>query len=247
MLLTENAVHYLMNINRLRHSELDFQRIPTSVENKLMEMIREGRYDEIHLAPFSKMDMNLGTMAPTPLTQHTYLAVAAITLFSRAAIDAGVRPDDAFDLADALLNFLSYSKTSDEVHEVYQLAATMFAKQVHQTKDSKPSYQTERVLNYVARNIYRKITVQNIADYVGLAPNYLCRLFSNEMNISLYQYIQREKITVSCNLLRNTDRTVSDIASYMGFQTQSNFAAVFRKWQKMTPTQYREQNYRETY
>lgn len=247
MPLTENAVHYLMNINRLRHSELDFQRIPMAAENRLMESIREGRYEEIQLAPFSKMDMNLGTMAPTPLTQHTYLTVAAITLFSRTAIDAGVRPDDAFDLSDALLNFLSYCKTSDEVHEVYQLAATMFAKQVHQAKDRKPSYQTERVLNYIARNIYRKITVQDVADYIGLAPNYLCRMFSCQMNISLHQYIQREKIAVSCNLLRNTDRSVSDIASYMGFQTQSNFAAVFRKWQNMTPTQYREKNYRETY
>ena len=247
MPLTENAVHYLMNINRLRHSEQDFQRIPMTAESKLMELIREGKYEELHMAPFSRMDANLGTMAPSPLTQHTYLTVAAITLFSRTAIDAGVRPDDAFDLSDALLNYLSYCKTSDEVHEIYQLAATMFAKQVHELKDKKPSYQTERVLNYIARNIYRKITVRDIAEYVDLAPNYLCRLFSREMNISLHQYIQREKITVSCNLLRNTDRSVSDIASYMGFQTQSNFAAVFRKWQNMTPTEYRELNYRETY
>ncbi|MCD8068467.1 MAG: AraC family transcriptional regulator, partial [Lachnospiraceae bacterium] len=220
---------------------------PMTAENSLMELIREGKYDEIHLSPFSRMDMNLGTMALDPLTQHTYLTVSAISLFSRTAIGAGVRADDAFDLSDALLFFLSYYKTSDEVYEIYQLSAVMFAKQVHQTKEKKPSYQTERVLNYIARNIYRKITIQDVADYVGLAPNYLCRLFSKEMGISLYQYIQREKITISCNLLRYTDRSISDIATYMGFQTQSNFTAVFRKWQNMTPTQYREENYRETY
>lgn len=247
MAFTENEINYLLNIGRLRNSETDLQRIPLSSENELIDKIRQGKFNEIHLAPFSRLDPNIGTMAINPLTQHTYLAVAAITLFSRAVIDVGVRPDDAFDLSDTLLFCLSYCKTSEEIHEIYQLAATMFAKLVYQMDKEKPSYQMERILNYIARNIFKKITVADVAEYAGLAPNYLSHMFSRKMGIGLHQYIQREKISIACNLLRNTDRSVSDIAAYMGFQTQSNFASIFRKWQGMSPTQYREKHARDVY
>ena len=82
---------------------------------------------------------------------------------------------------------------------------------------------------------------------MDLSTNYLCNLFSSSLGISIHQYIQREKVQVACNLLQHTDRSVSDIALYMGFQTQSNFAAIFKKWKGITPSEYRKMNYREVY
>lgn len=247
MTITENLINFLITAGRLQRSEIELQRIPMEVENELKDKIRQGKYKEINLQPFSKIHDNLGAMANNPITQYTYLAVASITSWSRVAIEGGALPDDAFDLSDALLYTLSFSKTLDEIHQIYQLAATMFAKQVYLQKQKKPSYQVLRAQNYISRNIFNKITLDEIAEYVNLSSNYLCNLFSREMGMSLHNYIQREKISISCNLLMHTDRSVSDISSYMGFQTQSNFTAVFRKWKGMTPTEFREQNYRELF
>ncbi|MCI6995579.1 MAG: hypothetical protein MR936_02025 [Eubacterium sp.] len=76
------------------------------------------------------MDENLGSMASDKMTAYTYLTVAAITLFSRTSIECGVLPDEAFDLSDALLYTLSRCNSVDEIHNIFQLSATMFAKQV---------------------------------------------------------------------------------------------------------------------
>lgn len=247
MKITEEQINLLINTYQLQHSEQDFRRIPMEAENELMDKIRQGRYQDLHFPPFSRLDDNLGRMAATPLQAHAYFVVAAITLFSRAATEAGANSDAVFDLADVLLFCLSHCKTSEEIHEIYQHSAVMFAKLVHQKLENEPSYQVERILNYVSRNIYKKITLAEIAEYVDLTPHYLCALFSREMNISLHNYIQREKVNISCNLLRFADRSISDIASYMGFQTQSHYAKIFRKWKGMSPSEFREKNYREVF
>lgn len=247
MTINEESIQSLITASRLIYSETDFQRIPMEAEVVTKELVRNGKYTEIHFHPFSKLKDNLGIMAVDPLTQYTYIAVGSITVWSRIAVEQGVIPDDAFDLSDALLYTLSLCKTIDDVHAVYELSAVMFAKQVHQVLAQKPSRQITEIQNYISRNIFKKITLREIADYMDLTPNYLSSLFSQELHISIHNYIQREKVHVSCNLLSHTKRSVSDISSYMGFQTQSNFSAVFRKWENMTPTEYREKNYREVY
>lgn len=246
-IITEERLETFLNLIKLRHEENQFQRIPIEVERNLINKIRQGKYKEIHISSFSKMNDNLGSMAPDKKTGYIYLVVSAIALFSRAAIESGISPDDAFDLSDALIYTLSSCKTTEEIHHIFQLSATMFARRVHKLQNNTRSYQVERVCNYISRNIYQKITLEELATYMELSCTYLCHLFSGEMGISIHSYIQREKVNVACNLLMHTSRPISEIATYLSFQTQSNFAAVFRKWQHMTPSQYRDKMYSEVY
>ena len=101
MTINEDSIHSLITGSRLIHSETDFQRIPIEAEIVTRELIRNGKYEEIHFHPFSKLEGNLGIMAVDPLTQYTYIAVGSITVWSRIAVEQGVIPDDAFDLSDA--------------------------------------------------------------------------------------------------------------------------------------------------
>ncbi len=246
-LITEERLESFLDLIKLQHNENQFQRIPIEVESELLNKIKEGKYAEIRISDFSKMDANLGVMAPDRKTGYTYLTVTAIALFSRTAIDCGVSPDDTFDLSDALLYALSKCSTIEEIHNIFQLSATMFAKRVFRMQNFRHSCQVEQTCNYISRNIYKKISIDELAAYAELSCTYLSHLFSKEMGISIHNYIQREKVNVACNLLKHTKRPISEISTYLGFQTQSNFGAIFKKWQNMTPTEYRNKNYREVY
>lgn len=246
-LITEHQIETFINLVSLRHEEDQFQRIPLNAEEALLEKIRCGQYNKIQSPAFEKMDDNLGMMAIDKTTGYIYVTVTAIALFSRTAIQCGVEPDAAFTLSDALLLHLSVAKTTEEIHNIYQLSAVLFAKRVAHKKDNARSYQIDRACNYISHNIFHKITIPEIADYVQLSQTYLCRLFNAEMGLSLHNYIQREKIKIACNLLMHTDRPISEISVYIGFQSQSNFCTVFRKWQNMSPSAYRRKMYREVY
>lgn len=246
-MVTEKQILNAIAENKQRQAEADFRRIPMEVEQRLMNNIREGKHDEIRLAHFDRINVNLGLMAKDPLTHCSYFVVAAITLFSRVAIEGGASPDDAFDLSDALTFYVSCCKNFDELSKLYQLAAVMFAKLVSSAKEKKHSQQVERIINYISRNIYAKISLAELSEYTGLSLNYMCGIFSNEIKISIHNYIQREKVAVSCNMLKYSDRSISEIALYMGFQTQSNFSSVFKKWMNTSPSEYRKANHLEVF
>lgn len=247
MSINEETIHRIRTMMQIQNSELDYQRLPLDVEDNISRLIREGRYDEIHLSPFEKIDESLGYWSADKKTQHIFLVVSATTIWSRIALNSGVKPDEVFDLSDAILLTLSYCQTDEDIHDTYQTSAIMFAKQVHELAKNKDSWKVEQAKTFISANIFRKITLPDVASYTELSESYLCTLFNKQVGISIYQYIQREKINIACNLLSQTTRSVSDIAQYMGFASQSNFTSVFLKWQGMTPSEYRKQHYREVF
>ena len=82
---------------------------------------------------------------------------------------------------------------------------------------------------------------------MNMTPNYLSSLFARQTGITIHNYIQREKIDVASRLLKFSDRPISDVSTYMGFQSQSNFSLIFRKWKGMTPSEYRSRYFSEVY
>ena len=84
-----------------------------------------------------------------------------------------------------------------------------------------------------------------LADYVKLNPSYLSRLFKQTTGVPVSVYIQSKKVADARNMLKYTDFSVSAIASILAFPTQSYFIEVFKKYEGMTPKQYREPCFRE--
>lgn len=59
--------------------------------------------------------------------------------------------------------------------------------------------------------------------------------------MTLSQYIQEQKIEKAKSLLKTTDRSILEIATYLGFSSQGYFQNVFKKLTGMTPKEYRNQ------
>ncbi len=102
-------------------------------------------------------------------------------------------------------------------------------------------------LEYISANIHSNILLPDIADKVGLSENYLSRLFSKEMNITIHEYINKLKIEKARNLLCYSDYSIIDIANYLAFSSQSHFITVFKKHEGITPNKYRNLHYRESW
>ena len=60
--------------------------------------------------------------------------------------------------------------------------------------------------------------------------------------MTLTDFILREKIEEAKRLLRYSDKSLSLIANYLGFSSQSHFTKTFKKYAQKTPKQYRENN-----
>lgn len=243
--LSESEINLLLKKYRFDNSERGFHRLSLEYENKALYKVKEGKYLEINPPKYEDIKNNLGITAKDSKRAFEYDVVSAIALFSRAAIEGSVSADEVFDLSDVLLQKVEQLNTIEELYQLYQDAEILFAKLVSDSRRKTRSYKIERCKMYVAKNIYNKISVNEIAKHVELSPNYLSKVFKAEEGIGLNDYIQKEKIKIASIILSQTVQPISLVSHYLGFKSQSNFIEVFKKWTSMTPLEYRNKYFTE--
>lgn len=79
----------------------------------------------------------------------------------------------------------------------------------------------------------------NTAEF-HVSEGHLCRFFKSMTRMSPVEYINFYRISMSMELLRQTDMEISEISMRTGFNNISYYNRTFRKYMHMTPSQYRE-------
>ena len=111
-------------------------------------------------------------------------------------------------------------------------------------KHDSPSASSDAIvlaLEYIHRNYAKNISMQHVADYVGLTPNYFCSKFHKEVGQSFKQYLRGLQLNHAATLLRITDLSISQICEESGFCSLAIFFKDFKEVYEMTPSQYRTQ------
>ena len=106
---------------------------------------------------------------------------------------------------------------------------------------SKP---VSQCIDYIYDHLHEQITLEELADTAGVSSSYISKLFHNEVNVTIAQYIQQKRVDAAKNLLIFTDYSISDIANYLQFSTESYFISVFGKLCGLMPKKFRELHFR---
>jgi AraC family transcriptional regulator of arabinose operon len=93
---------------------------------------------------------------------------------------------------------------------------------------------------HLAAHYREPVQIARLAALVHRSPNYTISLFRELTGLSPIQYVHLLRIKEACNLLANSDLTVTEIANYLGYYDHSYFFRMFRKITSMSPTTYKE-------
>jgi len=99
------------------------------------------------------------------------------------------------------------------------------------------------VLRYIEININTKLSNADLAEIVNMAPNSFARLFREEMNITLHNFIHKRKIARACDLFEHTDKTIEEVTFDLGFSDRYHFSRVFKNVTGITPAVYKSGKY----
>jgi len=127
---------------------------------------------------------------------------------------------------------------------VFQLLLFLHRLNAPADRDVQDSARLESVLNELHRSFQRKLTVMEMAAKMNLSERQFNRIFKKNTGINMSEYLQNVRIQAAGQLLRTTDRKVSDIALSVGYQDLSYFHAIFRQKAGCTPRQYRHSSTR---
>lgn len=88
------------------------------------------------------------------------------------------------------------------------------------------------------------LSLRTLAAQVHLNPNYFHRIFTATCGITPLAYLTEVRISHAKFWLRNTDRTVTEIAERCGFSSYNYFCSVFRRAVGMSPGAFRKRENR---
>ena len=96
------------------------------------------------------------------------------------------------------------------------------------------------ILKYIDENLSKDINRTEISNAFFMHPDNLSKYFKKMMGLSIPEYISEKRIEKSKQYLVNTDYSISEISSIVGFSNLSYFTAIFKKATGFTPTVYRQ-------
>ncbi len=233
--------------------ENSFAHNPYNHEKRECRCVREGDVEELKEILTERFPGRYGTLSADPLKQEVYLGIVAITLASRAAIDGGLHPETAFYLSDISIQRLDECRDPNTALKIVYETEIHYAELVRELKEEKKNAGMEEnrhvshCKDYIFAHMHEKLTINDIAKAIGLAPNYLSALFRKCEGKTLKQYILEEKVSLIKNMLTYSSYSYIQIASYLGFSSQSHMGQEFKKVTGLTPRAFREKNAREDF
>jgi len=92
---------------------------------------------------------------------------------------------------------------------------------------------------YIEEHADEELSLTKIAKVVSINANYLSENFKQVTGTNFVEYVARTRFANACDLLRNSNVRISEIAFAAGFQSLSQFNRVFKRFSGKSPTQYR--------
>lgn len=208
-------------------------------EKEKYRVIREGRTDLLDSVTRMQPDGTEGILSKDALRHQKNMLVAAITIFTRSAMDGGLPEELAYAMSDSYILRGEECTTAEELNKLSDRAFREYTCAVAERKNRHYSCKIEAAMRYITIHLHEKVILEIVAEAVGLSPCHLSRIFKKEVGMSMVDYVQKERIEAAKHMLVNSDETLAAISQYLYFSTQSYFIRIFRKYTGMTPGQYR--------
>lgn len=100
--------------------------------------------------------------------------------------------------------------------------------------------QIKKAIEYIHNNFDKKIYIDDISSTIGLNTQYFCRFFKSIIGKTPIEYINRYRINAASEFLQSEDISIIDVCFRVGFENQSYFIKLFKKYNNMTPLEYKK-------
>lgn len=215
------------------------KRTPYMTEIRLFSCIQQGDLPAL-MKQIREIgsEITAGHMSEDAVMQYKYMAVSAITLATRYAIQGGLNESRAYAFSDAFIKTVDKTETKDEI--LYHLGTQMIAlTELVAKSKTQPQFSphVRKSIAFINTHFSERITVRAIADDCGVSPDYLSRIFKKEMGEPVSAFVMRKKITAAKEYLVQ-GKSVSETAHLLGFSSASHFGKAFKVVCGLSPAAY---------
>ena len=100
-----------------------------------------------------------------------------------------------------------------------------------------------QVIRFMYQNLYRNLTLEEIAEEVQLSKSYLNAIFKTQTGHSPVEFFIHLKMQEACKLLKSTSMYIYEVSTKLGYTDQYYFSRIFKKVVGVSPKDYKNGDY----
>ncbi|MEH6721619.1 MAG: helix-turn-helix domain-containing protein [Aurantimonas endophytica] len=102
-----------------------------------------------------------------------------------------------------------------------------------------PGFKLRRAVAHLEEHLAEPFSLAHLAEAVGMSAFHFSRLFKKATGLSPSRHLIRQRIAKAQQLLQETDLSIIEIGTSVGYSSPSHFAQVFRRETGLPPSHYR--------
>lgn len=223
-----------------KNQKQQFYRFDLVEEQRLVNSIKTGDYEKsgqilkkVMQAMFSE------DLIPIQVARCLIFDIASTLLKTIAEMNL-VENDCFIESLNPVERLLSCD-TAEEMQENMMEILGQVCHYIEQKKNSHNKDLKEEILNYIHEHYKDEdFSLTAMAEHLNLNNTYLSKFFKEQIGEGLLEYVNRYRISKAKELLKKSDQSISHIAKRVGFYNNNTFIRVFKKYEGITPGQYKE-------
>jgi two-component system response regulator YesN len=156
-------------------------------------------------------------------------------------LEWGFSGKDIFGGEDLFVKLYSYESVEEKKAYLVNACVALMAYRADKEGNTQ-KLAVQRVIAYIEKNYDKTISLEIVAEEVGMNPSYLSTFFKKEVGIHFAEYIMTLRLKKALLLLGDGRLTVKQIAQECGYDTVHSFIRNFKKYYQVTPSEFRNQH-----
>jgi AraC-like DNA-binding protein len=208
---------------------------PYELENQIFNLINSGnteRMEETVSGLIRDIRENAGKQYENVIQIFNQMAVNTV----KYLFDMHLNTNMIF--GNNIYHILSSKETLEDIKEWLIETFTLISDYLETARYQDKGY-FDRALEYINENYKRDIDINLIAEYVGLSYSHLRKIFKDQTDDNIINYINNKRINESKRLLYQTNMTTREIALNLGYNNEQSFVRFFKKYESISPAEFR--------
>ncbi|MEM5016328.1 response regulator [Metabacillus indicus] len=200
------------------------------IEELILEELRIGEWEGVR-SHFQAMTAYFEKFQH-PLAEAEQKVYDTMTLMIRYLDEMGFvirKPVFSFSAA-------SYLQMKTEVNFILEDVMSQYKRVTENLQEDIPN----RMKQHIRKNCHTDLSLEAMAKEFSLSPQYVSKIFKEELGISYIDYLTKCRIEKAKKLMEKGSHSLKEIAFEVGYNDPNYFSRVFKKVCKKSPSQYKD-------
>lgn len=229
----------IINIDEVEIQSEELYYYDSEKEKMLINNLKVGQQKEVDIV----IDELFQEIIEHKSYSYTYVQqvfIRIISLIIELIINMGLDVEEVFGDKYNLYEEFSDKETIQDMKVWLTKICHICVYEIDKINHSKSHKHIEKILEFIDMNLSHNISLNDIADFIGLNPSYVSKIFKDHIGKNYVDYLNRSRIEKAKQLLINTKLAVKEVGFRVGFNSVQTFTRTFKKYEKITPGKFRE-------